>query len=42
MRKENIMPFTFAHPSVVIFSKSKKINLGGLILGSMAPDFIYF
>lgn len=36
------MPFTFAHPSVVIFSKSKKINLGGLILGSMSPDFIYF
>ncbi|MBE6067048.1 MAG: DUF4184 family protein [Clostridium lundense] len=36
------MPFTLAHPSVVIFSKSKKINLGGLILGSMAPDFIYF
>lgn len=36
------MAFTFAHPSVVIFSKIKKFNLGGLILGSMAPDFIYF
>ena len=36
------MAFTLAHPSAVIFSKSKKFNLGGLILGSMAPDFIYF
>lgn len=36
------MPFTLAHPSVVIFSKNKNFNLLGLILGSMAPDFIYF
>ena len=36
------MPFTLCHPAVVIFSKNKKFNLLGLILGSMAPDFIYF
>lgn len=36
------MPFTLAHPAVVIFSKNKNFNLLGLILGSMAPDFIYF
>lgn len=36
------MPFTLAHPAVVIFSKNKNFNILGLILGSMAPDFIYF
>lgn len=36
------MPFTLAHPAAVIFSKNKHFNLMGLILGSMAPDFIYF
>lgn len=36
------MPFTLAHPSAVVFLKSKYLNICGLILGSMAPDFIYF
>ncbi|MVO76193.1 DUF4184 family protein, partial [Paeniclostridium sordellii] len=36
------MPFTLAHPAAVIFTKNKYFNLMGLILGSMAPDFIYF
>ncbi|OSB12003.1 membrane-spanning protein [Paraclostridium bifermentans] len=36
------MPFTLAHPALVIFSKNKNFNLLGLILSSMAPDFIYF
>ncbi|EGT5619223.1 DUF4184 family protein, partial [Clostridium perfringens] len=36
------MPFTLAHPAAVIFFKNKKFNLTALILGSMAPDFIYF
>ncbi|WP_017415270.1 DUF4184 family protein [Clostridium tunisiense] len=36
------MPFTLSHPAAVIFSQNKLLNLGGLILGSMAPDFIYF
>lgn len=36
------MPFTLAHPAVVIFSKNKNFSSLGLILGSMAPDFIYF
>lgn len=36
------MPFTFAHPSIVLPLKSKYFNLSGLILGSMAPDIIYF
>lgn len=36
------MPFTFAHASAVLPIKSKKFDLSALILGSMAPDFIYF
>lgn len=36
------MPFTLAHPSIVLPLKSKYFNLSGLILGSMAPDLIYF
>lgn len=36
------MPFTLAHPSAVVFIKNRYLNLFGLILGSMAPDFIYF
>lgn len=36
------MPFTFAHPSIVLPLKSKYFNFSGLILGSMAPDLIYF
>lgn len=36
------MPFTLAHPAAVVFFKNKKFNLTALILGSMAPDFIYF
>lgn len=36
------MPFTLAHPSAVVFLKNKYLNIWGLILGSMAPDFIYF
>lgn len=36
------MPFTIAHPAAVVFIKNRYLNLSGLILGSMAPDFIYF
>lgn len=36
------MPFTLAHPGAVVFIKNKHFNLSALILGSMAPDFIYF
>ncbi|MFD3156871.1 DUF4184 family protein [Haloimpatiens sp. FM7330] len=36
------MSFTLAHPAAVVFMKNKYFNLSGLILGSMAPDFIYF
>ncbi len=39
------MPFTFAHPSVVLPLKKKwhkHFNLTALVLGSMAPDFEYF
>ncbi|WP_343695499.1 DUF4184 family protein [Flavobacterium sp.] len=39
------MPFTFAHPAIVLpfkyFSK-KWFSLTGLIIGSMIPDFEYF
>lgn len=36
------MPFTLAHPGAVVFMKNKYLNLSGLVLGSMAPDFMYF
>jgi hypothetical protein len=36
------MPFTLAHPAAVVFMKNKYLDLWGLILGAMAPDFIYF
>lgn len=39
------MPFTFAHPAVVIPLKNKfdkYFNLTALVLGSMSPDFEYF
>lgn len=36
------MPFTFAHASAVLSFRNKYFNFIGLILGSMAPDFIYF
>lgn len=36
------MPFTLAHPGAVVFIKNKHLNLNGLILGAMAPDFMYF
>jgi hypothetical protein len=39
------MPFTFAHPSVVLPIKKKwnrYFNLTALVLGSMSPDFEYF
>ncbi|TCO78046.1 DUF4184 family protein [Marinisporobacter balticus] len=38
------MPFTFAHPAIIIpFKKWEKyFNITALIIGSMAPDFEYF
>lgn len=38
------MPFTFAHPAIIIpFKKwSKYFNFTALVIGSMAPDFEYF
>lgn len=36
------MPFTLAHPTAVVCLKNKRFNFTALILGSMAPDFLYF
>lgn len=36
------MPFTLAHPGAVILIKNKHVSLSGLVLGAMAPDFMYF
>ena len=39
------MPFTFAHPAIVLplaSAKRKWFSLSGLIIGSMSPDFEYF
>ncbi len=40
-----IMPFTFAHPAVIIpflYIKKKFFSTTGLIVGSIVPDFEYF
>lgn len=36
------MPFTLAHPGAVLFLKNRRLSLTALVVGSMAPDFIYF
>ncbi|MGX7667511.1 DUF4184 family protein [Flavobacterium pedocola] len=37
------MPFTFAHPAIVLpFAKWRNVSATGLIAGAMAPDFEYF
>jgi hypothetical protein len=39
------MPFTFAHPAIVLpfqFLKKYKLSLTALIIGSIVPDFEYF
>ncbi|WP_312115453.1 DUF4184 family protein [Brevibacillus reuszeri] len=37
------MPFTFAHPAIVLpLRKSKWFSFTALVFGSMAPDFEYF
>lgn len=36
------MPFTPAHPAAVLCLKNKIFNFTALVLGSMAPDFLYF
>lgn len=39
------MPFTFAHPAIVIplkRNKTERFDVTALVLGSMAPDFEYF
>lgn len=37
------MPFTLAHPAVVLVTpKTKFLHKPGLIIGSMSPDFIYY
>lgn len=35
------MPFTFAHPAIVIPFR-RYLSLTGLVIGSMSPDFEYF
>ena len=38
------MPFTFAHPAIVLpfYKKPKFFSMTTLIIGSMSPDFEYF
>lgn len=36
------MPFTLAHPAAIVCLKNKRFNFTALVLGSMAPDFLYF
>ena len=36
------MPFTFAHPAIVLPLKNKYLSLTGLIIGALIPDFEYF
>ncbi len=36
------MPIPLSHPVLVLPLRKTKLNFSGLIIGSMAPDFIYF
>lgn len=39
------MPFTFAHPAIVLplnYCSARYVSLTGLVAGSIAPDFEYF
>jgi hypothetical protein len=37
------MPFTFAHPAIIIpFSEIKRASMSALVIGSITPDFEYF
>lgn len=36
------MPFTLAHPAVVLPIRHRHFDKSALILGSLAPDFVYF
>lgn len=36
------MPFTLAHPAAVLPLARSRLHFPALVLGSMAPDFIYF
>ena len=36
------MPLTFAHPAAVLPLARLRLPLSGLVVGSMAPDFVYF
>ena len=38
------MPFTLAHPAIVLPLAAKKLRMSatGLVIGSMVPDFEYF
>lgn len=38
------MPFTLCHPAIVLplYRSRRSLSLAGLVIGSMAPDFVYF
>jgi hypothetical protein len=38
------MPFTFAHPAIILplYKKPHLFSMTALIIGSMVPDFEYF
>lgn len=37
------MPFTFAHPAIILpLHRVKYFSLSALVIGSIAPDFVYF
>src|SRR6218665_923701 len=39
------MPFTFSHPAAVLplhYLPKRWFSMTGLVIGSMAPDFVYF
>ena len=37
-----VMPFTLAHPAAVLPLARSRLHFPALLLGSMAPDFVYF
>ena len=37
------MPFTLAHPVAVLpFARCRRVHFPAMVIGSLAPDFVYF
>jgi hypothetical protein len=40
--QDEYLPFTFSHPAAILPFSRRRLVFSALVLGSMAPDFLYF